>query len=154
MPTCLPMIVAGFLLVQPQIAKGEFASLTMIDLPSIARRFVEIAAKKGPDGVKDQAAVGADAEVYARLVVLREKMTAFYNAGDKAGLDRLKGDFSRIAKQKDYDLSCRLIATGSERQIKYYVKALDADTADMKKIALGGVAMAEVSIKGNLEDCG
>lgn len=153
MHTCLPMIVAGFLLMQPQIAAAEFAGSTMVDHASVFRVAVEIAAKKRPDAVKNEAAEAAGARVHDRLVTLREKMTAFYKAGDKAGLDRLKGDFSKIAKQKDHDLSCRLVASGSERQIKYYIKALYADAADMKKIALGGVAMAEISITRNLEDC-
>ncbi|WP_320200682.1 hypothetical protein RMR16_025015 (plasmid) [Agrobacterium sp. rho-13.3] len=88
-----------------------------------------------------------------QLETMREGSKSLYLARDRVGLEEVETLLEAIARNYDHTIACRLTATAMARQIKSYVKALDAKDSDMKKLVEGGVKITEISIKQNLENC-
>lgn len=122
-------------------AGSAFASSTQSDVGGAASR------------PRMQLANDESAAVHDRLATLRDQAKALFEGGDKGGLAHVDEVLGRIGRNKAFDISCRLAPTGIAREIKGYVKVLDAVDADVKKIAEASVRVAAISVRRELRNC-
>lgn len=98
---------------------------------------------------------GGDAAlpIQERLTKLHERAKSAFQDKSRSGLEEVNMIVGQLAKQKDYDMSCRLAASSMMREIKYYNNYLNATDPDMQKIASAGIKLAASSVERSLSEC-